>query len=66
MEINLSTEIIKTVYNSLRSNRHSLKSHLEFTIPNGKMDISRKEIMEHQLAEVEEALQVFEELMDII
>jgi hypothetical protein len=66
MEINLSAETIKTVYNSLRSNRHSLKYSLEHTIPNGKMHINRKEIIEYQLAEVEEALQIFEELMEII
>ena len=65
MEINLSAETIKTVYNSLRSNRHSLKYSLEHKIPNGKMHISKKEIIEHQIAEIEEALQIFEELMEI-
>lgn len=62
MEINLSEETIKTVYNSLRASKQSLKSVLE-GIPNGR---SKKEIIEHQLNEVEDALFVFEELMDIL
>ena len=66
MEINLSAETIKTAYNALRSARHGLKWDLEVRIPNGKMNINKKEIVEHQLAEVEDALAVFEELMDSI
>lgn len=62
MEINLSEETIKTVYNSLRSSKQSLKRQLEANVQNP----NKKEIIEHQLAEVEDALQVFEELMDCI
>ena len=62
MEINLSKETIKTVYNSLRSSKQSLKRQLEANVQNP----NKKEIIEHQLAEVEDALQVFEELMDCI
>ena len=66
MEINLSAEVIKTAYNSLRDSRHILKNQLEFGIPNGKVNSNRKGIIECQLAEVEDALSVFEELMEII
>lgn len=66
MEINLSKEVITTVYNSLRSSKQTLKWQLEVSIPNGKVNSSRKEIVEHQLAEVESALQVFDELMNCI
>ena len=66
MEINLSVETIKTVYNSLRSSKQTLKWQLEVSIPNGKMNPNKKEIVEYQLAEVEDALTVFEELMDNI
>lgn len=60
MEINLSTETIKTVYNALRSNKQSLKRQLN----NEKTSVNKKEIIKNQLAEVEEALQVFEELIE--
>lgn len=63
MEINLSSEIINTVYNSLRNSKQHLKWQLEVSLPNKKVNPNRKEIIEHQLAEVEEALSVFEELM---
>ena len=66
MEINLSVETIKTVYNSLRSSKQTLKRQLEVSIPNRKMNPNKKEIVEYQLAEVEDALAVFEELMDNI
>lgn len=63
MEINLSKEVIETVYNSLRDSRHSLKWQVETTT---KITPNRKEIAKHQLAEVEDALTVFEELMEYI
>lgn len=66
MEINLSAETIKTAYNALRDSRHGLKWQLEVSLPNGKVNPNRKEIIEYQLAEVENALAVFEELMEII
>lgn len=61
MEINLSEETIKTVYNSLRDSRHGLKRQL-----NGKFNPNKKEIIKHQLEEVEDALFVFDELMEYI
>lgn len=64
MVINLSEETIKTVYNALRNSKQGLKWQLEVSLPNGKVNPNRKEIIEHQLEEVEDALFVFEELMD--
>lgn len=62
MEINLSTETIETVYNSLRSSKQSLQRQLE----NPKASSNKKEIIKHQITEVEDALAVFEELMENI
>ena len=59
MEINLSNETINTVYNSLRCSKQELKWQLK----NEKVNPNKKEIIEHQLAEVEDALAVFEELI---
>ena len=59
MEINLSNETINTVYNSLRYSKQGLKRQLE----NEKVNSNKKEIIKHQLAEVEDALAVFEELI---
>ena len=64
MEINLSYETVKTAYNALRNSKQGLKWQLEVSLPNGKVNPNRKEIIECQLAEVEDALAVFEELMD--
>ena len=66
MMVNLSEETINTVYNSLRSSKYDLKWQLSADIPNGKVSTNRMEIIKHQLAEVEDALQVFEELMGTI
>lgn len=55
MEINVSNDVINTVCNSLRDSRRSLKLQLE-----GKIKKGKKEIIEHQIAEVEKALRVFE------
>lgn len=60
MEIVVSNEVIKTVCNALRSSKQHLKWQLEVSMPNGKVNKNKKEIIEHQLAEVEEALSVFE------
>jgi hypothetical protein len=62
MEINLSSEVINTICNSLRASKHSLQHQLSVSLPNKKVNPNKKEIIEHQLAEVEEALAVFEEL----
>lgn len=64
MEINLSMETINTVCSALRSERHGLKWWLEVNLPNGKANPDKKEEMEQKLAEVEDALAVFEELID--
>lgn len=64
MEINLSYETVNTAYNALRNSKQGLKCQLEVSLPNGKVNPNRKEIIECQLAEVEDALAVFEELMD--
>ena len=63
MEINLSSEVINTVCNSLRASKHSLEHQLSVGLPNKKVNPNKREIIEHQLAEVEEALVVFEELV---
>jgi hypothetical protein len=55
MEIQISQEVIDTVLNSLRASRQSLRNQLR----NAATD-NKKEIIEHQLADVEEALRVFE------
>lgn len=62
MVINLSAETIQTVYNSLRSSKQDLKRQLEVKMENP----NKKEIIEHQIEEVEDALFVFEELMESI
>lgn len=59
MVINLSEEVIETVYNSLRSSKQDLKRQL-----NRENKLDKKAIIEHQLEEVEDAFAVFEELMD--
>ena len=60
MEINLSAEVINTVYNSLRCSKQTLNRQLK------TKDETKREIIESQLDEVEWALQVFEEMMDRI
>lgn len=58
MEIKLSEEIVETVYNSLRaSHKHLHQRLLKHTNPN------EKEILEHQIKEVKEALIIFEKLI---
>ena len=64
MEINLSEKVINTACNSLRSSKHHLEYQLKYGIPNGKVSFDKKEIIQYQLADVKEALQVFEELLD--
>ena len=57
MNIQVSQEVIDTVCNSLRASKQSLRNQLRNTAEGNK-----KEIIEHQLADVEEALRVFEYL----
>lgn len=64
MEIKVTEEIVNTVCNALQSSKNHLKWQLEVSIPNKKVNPNRKEIIEHQIAEIEEALRVFENLRE--
>jgi hypothetical protein len=58
MEIKVSENVIETVVNSLRASHKHLHQRLRnHTNPN------EKEILEHQIKEVKEALAVFEKLI---
>lgn len=57
MNIQVSQEVIDTVCNSLRASKQSLRNQLR-----NAAESNKKEIIEHQLAGVEEALEVFEYL----
>lgn len=63
IEVPVSSEVINTVCNSLRASRQSLRNQL-IGLSEGKYKRGKKENLEHQLAEVEEALRVFEYFMD--
>ena len=65
MEINLSMETINTVCKALRSEKRGLEHMLYISIPNKKASADKKEEFEQKLAEVENALQVFEELISL-
>lgn len=60
MEIKITSEIVSTVCNSLRASRTSLKQQLKQA--KSLQEESKITIIEHQLLEVEEALQIFNEL----
>lgn len=66
MEINLSEETIKTVYNSLKDSRLGLRLQLQKSVASIKKNKNKEEIIKFQLDEVEDALAVFEELMEVI
>ena len=66
MVINLSEETIKTVYNSLRDSRLGLRLQLQKSVASVKRNKNKEEIIKCQLEEVEDALAVFNELMDVI
>ena len=57
MEINLSTETINTVYNALKCSKQTLEKQLS-------VKLKAIDIIKYQLAEVEDALVLFEELVD--
>ena len=61
MQINLSEETIKIVCRALRSDRNTLQSMLR-RVEVGTAAKEKEEEFKSQLAEVEDALQVFEEL----
>ena len=58
MNIQVSQEVIDTVCNSLRASKHSLQTQLRMAADGS----NRKEIIKYQLADVEEALAVFQNL----
>lgn len=55
MEIQIDQKVIDTACNSLRASKQSLRNQLR-----NATDPNKKAIIEHQLADVEEALKVFE------
>ena len=61
MQINLSEDTIKTVCKSLRSEKNTLQGMLR-RIECGTASKEKEEVFKNHLAEVEDALQVFEEL----
>ena len=61
MQINLSEEMIKTVYKALKNDKSGLQSML-IRVEVGTAAKEMKEVFEQELAEVNDALQVFEEL----
>lgn len=61
MQINLSEKIIKTVYKALKGEKNALQSML-IRVEVGTAAKEMKEVFEQELAEVNDALQVFEEL----
>ena len=62
MQINLSEETIKTVCRALRSEKSGLQGMLR-RVDVGTAAKEKEEEFKSKLAEVEEALQVFEELL---
>lgn len=63
IEICVSSEVINTVCNSLRASKQSLRNQL-IGLSERKYKKGKKEILENQLANVEEALRVFEYFED--
>ena len=57
MEVQITQEVVSTVINSLVATRRSLKQQLRLVL-----DKRKEDILNHQLAEVEEALRIFEQL----
>jgi hypothetical protein len=55
MEIKVSENVIETVCNSLRASKHSLQQQLA-----SATSLTKKDILKHQLNEVEEALCIFD------
>jgi hypothetical protein len=60
MVINLSKEVINTTCNSLRDSKRNLEQQLK------KVDFNKKEISQHQLSEVNDALHTFTELEELM
>ena len=64
MEINVSMENIRVACDVLGRTEDYLEYQLQYGIPNGKVSFDRKEIIQNRLAEVREALRVFEYYKD--
>ena len=64
MEINVSMENIRVACDALGNIEDYLEYQLQYGISNGKVSFDRKEIIQNQLAEVREALRVFEYYKD--
>ena len=62
MQINLSEETIKTVWKSLTFRKNYLEDML-FKVECGKVSNEMEEDIKIMLSEVEEALQVFDEMI---
>lgn len=62
MEIQINQEVIDTVCNSLRASKQSLRNQLRSDGLSQNLSLNKRTIIEHQLADVEEALRVFEYL----
>ncbi len=62
MNIQVTQEVIDTVCNSLRASRQSLHNQLRADDLSQNLTQNKRAIIEHQLAEVEEALRVFQNL----
>lgn len=60
MEIQITQAVVDTICNSLRASKQSLQS--QFRKAQSLQEGMKAEIIRHQLIEVEEALQVFQEL----
>ena len=61
MEITLSNQTIITLFKSLISSRESLKEKIKL-----ENNSNIKAILECELAEVDEALEIFDEIIDIM
>ena len=57
-EMNLSSEVMDTVMNSLMCSKQTLKRQLKTA--EEKQDLKKVEIIKHQLDDVQYALEVFE------
>ena len=58
MEIKVSQEVVDTVCNSLRASKYSLQRQLL----KAEEGSNKKEIISHQLLDVEKALRIFQRL----
>ena len=58
MEIQIDQEVIDTVCNSLRASKQGLRNQLRYE----PLSQNKKNIIESQLADVERALEIFQQL----